>query len=482
MQALILWYNSNKMIDFSSKKVQLALRFFTYGVMTVSTVILTILAIYYAMGYRLNQSGLVIEQGGIIEFRSEPSGADVAVDGKPTGRQTPGRAYVGPGEHTARMQLNGYRTWEKTVSLLPGQLLWLDYTRFIPQTITTTPVKEFAALAATLPSPDNRRILVQEQANIPGFTLADISNEKEPTFTPVVIPDATLTRVDAKIGTFSLVEWSHDSRYVLVRHTNGAVNEVLRLDVINAEATVNVTRQFGLGLSEVHFAGNNSGIVYALVVDQLRRLDVPANTVAEGSVLGVTQFSVYDDRVAFVANRAELGQAIGVYQDGKETIVASAPVGASVRVALTEYFRHQHLAYSLENKGFIVTDPASPTPAPSTEFNLDQPATWLQFSPKGRFVIAGNGQVFNGYDLEVGHAYGGVLAASRAPQWLDPFHIWTDQDNILRLREFDGQNVNDITGVIGGFSSVLSVNEKVIFSFNKSAAGTFTLQSSRIIN
>lgn len=470
------------MIDFSSKKVQLALRFFTYGVMTVSTVILTILAIYYAMGYRLNQSGLVIEQGGIIEFRSEPSGANISVDGKPTGRQTPGRAYVGPGEHSVRMQLDGYRTWEKTASLLPGQLLWLDYTRFIPQTITTTPVKEFASITATLPSPDNRRILVQEQTNIPGFTVAEVSNEKEPTFTPFVIPDATLTKVDARTGAFSFIEFSQDSRYVLVRHVNGAVNEVLRLDVTSAEASINITRQFGLGITDVHFAGGNSGVVYARVVDQLRRLDISANVAAVGFAAGVTQFSVYEDRVAFVANRPELGQAIGVFQDGKETVVASAPADTTVRVALAEYFRHQHLAYSLENKVFIVTDPTSATPAQSSEFTVDQPAAWLQFSPKGRFVIAGNGQTFNGYDLEVGRSYGGALVATRPPQWLDPFHMWTDQDSLLRLREFDGQNTNDITGVTSGFSAVLSANEKVVFSFNKGAAGIFTLQSSRLIN
>src|SRR5262249_48758655 len=103
-------------IDLASKRARLALRFFTYGVMTLATILLTTLAVFYAMGYRFNQNDLTFEQGGLIQFRSAPEGAQVYIDGALQGFTTPGRANLGAGTHTVSMQLKGYRSWQKTVA------------------------------------------------------------------------------------------------------------------------------------------------------------------------------------------------------------------------------------------------------------------------------------------------------------------------------------------------------------------------------
>ena len=143
-------------ISLRSKRAQLALRFFTYGVMTLATVVLTTLAIFYAMGYRFNQSSLVFEQGGLVQFRSFPEGGTVVVDGTVQNFKTPGRANLSAGPHTIIMQQQGYRDWQRAITLAPGELLWLNYARLFPNSITTTPVKTFPAITATLPSPDHR--------------------------------------------------------------------------------------------------------------------------------------------------------------------------------------------------------------------------------------------------------------------------------------------------------------------------------------
>jgi hypothetical protein len=57
-------------ISLKSKKAKLALRFFTYGVMTLATVLLTTLAVFYALGYRFNRDTFTFEQGGLVQFRS----------------------------------------------------------------------------------------------------------------------------------------------------------------------------------------------------------------------------------------------------------------------------------------------------------------------------------------------------------------------------------------------------------------------------
>ncbi len=478
-----MWYNVNKMqstFDMSSKKVQLAIRFFTYGVMTISTIVLTVLAIYYAMGYRFN-TDLGVEQGGIIEFRSEPSGAAIMLDTAATGRQTPGRMFAQAGEHLVSMRLNGYREWSKKINLQPGQLLWLDYMRYIPQSITTAPVREFTALAKALPSPDHTWLMLQETQSDSHLLLADLSNERTPTFVTLAIPDAVLTKKDGARGALTLLEWDQTSRYVLLRHDVADIHEVIRLDRADPAAAVNINRQFSTAVTEAHFGANGGNIVIAKVASSLRRLDIAANTAAAPFAEGVTKFSVYNTTVGFVADRTQ-EKIVAIYEDDKETILTTVTPGKLVTMAITEYARHAYVAYNVgDSVGVIVRDPTS-SQSSSVQFNLDPATEWLQFSPKGRFVLGGSPTSWNGYDIETGQGYATLGGFARQPEWLDDFHFWSDANNVLRIAEFDGQNTQDITSVAFGFAAVLSPNERAVLSINKTPHGTFSLQTSGLIN
>src|SRR6266568_4201820 len=105
-------------IDLSSKRAKLALRFFTYGVMTVVSAVLTAFLVLVALGYRLDKD-LIFSQGGLVQFLSTPDSASVAIDGKLQGFHTPDKANLGAGRHSITMNLNGYHTWNKTVDLAP---------------------------------------------------------------------------------------------------------------------------------------------------------------------------------------------------------------------------------------------------------------------------------------------------------------------------------------------------------------------------
>lgn len=462
-----------------SKKAQLAVRFFTYGVMTISTVLLTILAIYYAMGYRFNDN-LAIEQGGIIEFRTEPSNAVITLDGQPTGRQTPNRTFARAGEHVVTMRLQGYRDWSKNIVLQPGQLLWLDYVRFIPQSVTTSPVREFTSLHSALASPDHAWLLMQQDATSPQIMLADLSNDRNPTLSTLVIPDQALTKKDGAHGRLTLLSWDPSSRYILVRHDMADTHEFIRLDRADPAAVINISRQFNLMITDARFGANGGNSIFVQVGGSLRRIDIGANNVSAPFAEGLRHFSVYDNSVGFVAER-DGRQIVAIYQDGKETKLAEDNLDKPAAVAVSVYARHTYLAYSFGGNGVVVRDPGS-SQSSSTEFMLDPTIQWLQFSPKGRFVMGGSPTAWNGYDIETGRGYSTPGGFASAPQWLDDFHFWVGSKGMLRIAEFDGQNTQDITSVTSGFSAVLSPNEQAIISINKTPHGTFVLQTSRIVN
>lgn len=477
-------------IDLSSKRARLSLRFFTYGVMTVATIVLTSLAVLHVMGYRFNRSLLTFEQGGLVQFRSQPNNARVVLDGKIQPFTTPGRANLPAGMHDVEMRLDGYRAWQKSVQVAPGQLLWLNYVRFIPETVQTAPLRTFDTLVRVVASPDKRWLLLQEQAAMPQFVIADAGNPQEPVYTTITLPDAQLTKRDGKLGQFAVAEWDLSSRYILIRHINGDTREFIRVDRTGREDAVNVSQLFGLHIIDAHFSGSNPNILYARTDDVLRRLDISSRSASAALVTGLTQFSVYgDDTIAFTALRQDdrtAEQVLGIYHGHAQTIARAAPADAQVRFAYGEYFRHTYLAFTMgDGIMHILRDPMTASASDAAEFasyDLGFKASWLRLSDNGRMVIAGHQNAFQTYDLELDRTYVGTVPGAttddRSPAWLDDYYLWTDGADTLRIFEFDGTNNQQITAVAPGFSVSLSQNGQALFSIGKNADGQYVLQRS----
>lgn len=482
-------------IDLSSKRARLALRFFTYGVMTLATILLTIAAVFYAMGYRFNQNDLTFEQGGLIQFRSLPANAQVVVDDKLQDFSTPGRANLGAGTHTIKMQLNGYRTWQKTVTLGAGQLLWLDYTRLLPDTITTREAATLNDATDALASPDHKWMVVHNKVDQPNFQLADLNDPKKPVLTDLTVPDAQLIKDGDSYGTFKVVEWDLSSRYMLLEHTVKDTHEYLRLDRQHASEAVNVSRLFSLNITEAHFAGSNPNILYAKTDNVLRSVDIGANSASAVLISGIEQFTVYgNDTIAFVATRnttegndATKQRIAGIYVNGKETVARTYAAGVAVSVAYSEYTRHAYLAITAgDGKVTILRDPTAVTKENTQVATIDlgKPITWLKFSSNGRMLALGNGSNVATYDLELDKTTAFTVSGAEltAPlQWLDDYYLWTDAGGSLRIFEYDNTNGRDITTVQAGLTASLSQDGAYLYSFAKNGAGQFGLQSSQLI-
>ncbi len=483
-------------IDLSSKRAKIALRFFTYGVMTISTIVISIVLIFFALGYRLDRN-LNFTQGGLVQFRSFPEGAEVMVNDRKQNFKTPGKINLPAGQHTASLALAGYRPWSKTFTLEPGQLAWLNYARFIPNTVETTNVRSFSSVVASLPSPDRHWLLLQTATNTPAFVLTDASNEKEPKFTAFELPEATITKQDGHYGTFEIVEWDLKSQYVLIKHHYGATTEFLRVDRSKPAEAVNITRVFGLPIAEAHFSGNNANIVFGNTDGILRRLDI-GNVSASGALAGeVQQFVVYgDNSIAFTGLQASPDdpalkrQIVGVHRGDKVTTIRTLPSDKQVVLAYSEYDDHDYLAIGTTDSAKIevVRDPradgAKDTNTVFAQFDLGATPQWLSFSNNCRMLVAQRGNAFATYDLEEARAYQFTVDfgadITTKLRWLDDFYLWSDAAGKLRIVEFDGKNDREITSVQPGFGITLSTNGKRLFSVGKAADGQFSLQASKL--
>ena len=115
-----------------SKHKVLMQRIVVYSLMTLSVIGLVVVLVFVMLGYQFNSDDGKIEQGGLVQFDSQPSGAEVTIDGAAFSTRTASKTTMTAGQHYITMNREGYTPWQKSITVVPGSVLWLNYTRLVP--------------------------------------------------------------------------------------------------------------------------------------------------------------------------------------------------------------------------------------------------------------------------------------------------------------------------------------------------------------
>lgn len=473
-----------------SKRKRQAILFFTYGFMTLATVVISAICILLIMGYRFDITDRSIEQGGLLQFRSVPGSAKITLNDEPLNFTTPGKLDVPAGTHRVTMQREGYNQWSKTVSVKPGELRWLNFARLVPTTIERkTPIKFTGPVTDAKPTPDRKFVAVWGDQAVPSMQIIDLRNENELVTRTVTIPATELTLQEGQPSQFRLVEWDFGSRFVLVLHTSGQVSEYISIDRTQTDGNVrNISKEFNLPFSDMHFSGSSGNLLYAQTGTDLRKIDIGSGSVSQPLVTGVEQYRLYrENDIAFVAVRADK-RVGGVYINEKETIVRSVNIEQPMLVDLSQYYSRYYLAVTTPLGVDVIKDPAETgesgarTHAQLSRGNVD--ISWVDFTSAGRFVVAGNTDRYVIYDLETDESYAvelkSSLAADTQPRWLDDFHTISTATGEVRMVEYDGGNPHTIGKSLSITPAFLSDDGTYIYHFVESN-GVIGLQSSQMI-
>ena len=286
-----------------TRRQQIAIRSFTYGAMTLAAVFGVLLSLAWAMGFRFDFNGGKLTQVALLQFDSFPNGATVKINGETLSSKTTTRENVQSGENTVEITKTGYRSWQKTVTLDPSEVRWLDYIRLIPNSITTDQIKSFSTVSEMLESPNQHWILLrtsdnERTNNAYVLTLADISDPKNVRFSDITISANDITApTSGQTEKFSIVEWDMGSRYILLKHQVGDTSEYLRIDRENPTMTSNLTKTFGLDISSPHFSGTSGQIFFALTGSDLRKFDASNQTASAPLATGVQSYQLTENNM-----------------------------------------------------------------------------------------------------------------------------------------------------------------------------------------
>jgi hypothetical protein len=150
---------------------------FVYGIMILAVVAIVAVLVLVVQGYRFNRYDGKLEQGGLVQFDSQPSGATVTADNSELANKTASKIVLSAGNHNITIGKSGYSTWKKDVIVKPGTVLWLNYALLFPTNPKVNTAAKYTAVASALPSPNEHTMAVMPDAAMPEITLTSLNTD-----------------------------------------------------------------------------------------------------------------------------------------------------------------------------------------------------------------------------------------------------------------------------------------------------------------
>ena len=483
----------------SSHRRQVVKQIAIYALMTAAVLSIVFMLILVMLGYRFDRAARTIEQGGLVQLNSIPSGANLTIDAAKLSATTSTKTTLTAGKHTITMSRKGYAPWQKTVDVKKGAILWLNYARLIPDKLTVETVAQLPAVTSTVPSPNRKLIAMTTEQTTPDITLIDISSDK-PKLQTLTLPEGSYTLPeDVESQRFVVNAWSASSRYVLVKHIYDDKNEWLVVDAENVAQSKNITVLFDVAVSDVQFSQNDDLALYVLMNGDVRKMNIEAATISAPLVRNVAEFSFYDESIIVYTTTidpATKSRSVGYRTDGanEPRVIRTYSDDGMIplHVTIDKYYNRTYVALAYGTTVEILsgslpksdsTDPLSL--AATATMAVPETIAFLSSRTEGRFFIAQHGKSYSVYDLELQKAtttpLRGEGSVNRELGWIDGYRTWSNLDGTLRLYEFDGANQHDIMPMLAGQNPVLSTNGRYLYAPTQDEAGVFQLSRVRLI-
>lgn len=474
-----------------SKRRQIIRSTIVYSVMTTLVVVGLAIALLYVLGYRFDSDNRTLDQGGLIQVESRPSGALVFYDGNQLSGKTPRQINASAGSHTVRMMRDGYRPWQKTIAVEAGGVHWLNYALLVPEDLKPSPVREFSDIEAASPLPGEDRMLVMASDRQPKFQLVDLDSKAA--VKSIALP--TRIRPDGN-GKYVIHDWSSNGRAVLLEYKSPVSSRWYILDVREPSRSVDASAIAGTGqaLRDVKFVTDSDRQLYAMLGQTIRRIDVNQRTISAPLVEGVTNYwqsdggiltyaTKYDDK----SNTRSLGYLTAGAAEPQIIQTVYTDKSTPLRMVIDEYQNRYYLA--LQNANTISVNRVELHRSDSGDssnmvnvatINTESAVSRLSFSPHNRFIVAQHDATYMTYDIELDRftstTLRGTDKVTEPISWLDQYHTWSSRDGELRSYEFDGENVQSFGEVVSDLPVKLTRNSEWLYVFRSSDDGVVLTQ------
>ncbi len=453
-------------LDPSKERAQTIRLLIGYVLVGVAILIATLILLYQAYGFGLSKDGEVI-QNGLVFISSQPSNAQIYLDGKLNKSSTNAKLQLPEGQYKTELKRTGYTSWQRIISVPGGSLQHFDYPRLFPTDLKTTNLKPYETSPSLATQSPDRRWLVVQQTSLPTtFDLYDLADAKNVTqnVTTISLPETLLTSVKTGTHSLKLVEWSTDNRHILLQHdytVNGtAASEYIMFDRQDPASSLNLTKTLLLTPTKqltLHDKKFDQYYVYDTEAHTLGTMTIGAAGTVTPLLEQVIAYKSYGkDMVLYVTDKAApAGQVLSMLYDGG-TIYKIREHGLTgpYLIDLAQYSNDWYIVVgaSGDNKVYIYKNPQSVRKSSNTAvlvpvqiMRMNAPNK-LQFSSNTEFVMIENGTSFVDFDAETDKGYRftskyPVDPPATAAAWMDGQRLTYVSGGKVVVYDYD--NIND---------------------------------------
>ena len=478
----------------AKKRRALQWRIVRYIIMVSTIFAIVTFSVLILLGYRLNRTTGVIQQGGLVQFVSEPTKASVTIGSAKLLDKTPSKITVNPGEYLVKMEKDGYQLWQKNVAIKAGEVLWLNSAKLVPRDITTVALRTIPTVADSFAQPKSGFISVLPDASKPVVERYDIRTGDLKSET---LDLSTLNTAVAKKDSYRFLEWNGSTKREILNHTYGKKNELVVVNVDNKDDSFVITPQGkAMPVDAIPDPRDSRDLIVRYSDGSVRSVDGDIGSVSAAVLTKTTSIKSFGSSIVYVKsvgkNMVETGY-LTLDNQLESKSVRRISTQQPVQFQVQQYFDTYFLTTVVGKNMTVQSTKSLPRSSDDTaaslklilSLELDNPPVSLRRLDAGQQISILQPSAVTNYDVESKSVTTTNLTDKDQKKlvklkWLDEFHYYLDNGGILRQYEYDGENQADITNVEAGHAAGYSQNGKYLYTFAKDKSG-FTLQRSTLI-
>ena len=449
-----------------------------YILVAIALALGSLVILFRTYGYDLDRKTGRVIQNGLIYLSAAPDQATVYLNGKNEGK-TDARLTKPSGRYKIKLNSEGYKPWQKTITLDGGSVERLSYPRLFPTKLVSSPLARLAKRPSLITtSPNKRWLIVGQPGSLRKFDEYNLSASLEKS-TSITLPKNLLTASSAghKIG---LVEWANDNRHFLIKHSFKGGHEFIVIDRQTPKSSVNINRVLSNKSATITLRNGryNSYYVFDRKNQQLLSGDLKSKN-TRLILNNVTSFKSFGDNTILYATSSGAPKnkiLIKVLDGDSSYTIRSLAARTDYLLGLAKFDGRWLMLVGDKSKDqvYIYEDPFSvlrlrdPGMLPTAiTLKLNKPAH-VSFSPNHRFVSVQRGAEFAVYDALDNRRYyyslGQGFSNNSPAFWMDEYRLYTIHKGRMLVFDFDGINRQFLTPAIADAKVFFNPDYKSLYS------------------
>ncbi len=444
--------------------------------MVVSALLLVVVATLSAMGFFISSNGQ-IEQSGLAQIHSIPTGASVTLDGSTLFSRTNLSRTMPAGKHYLKLSRTGYDTWEKDITMRSGVLMRIYYPRLFLQDRTidevlqlTKPSDSPQTLEFYSPSTSRNYILYAQQDST-SWQLIDIRNDeirRTELDLSDILPQVTkytpnanhqVTPVPTFDGEILDLRWSANDEYILAKIKTSEQVQWLLINLRNINNSLNLTKVFSLNFDQIEYIDDTANQLFVLENHHLRKINTSNQSVSKVLLDHIETFENYQNNLIYLTTSSDdlaHTRSVGIYKDGEAgtTTLATFNNNAKIYISLGNYYGDDYICYVVDNKPTILygTLPSysekgadlSQLKQLASELTYSTIPSHVEISQNNEFLLAYKDSQIMVIDLDAGELYE-YNSIGQPFYWLDSSMFYAFKDSQLYVWDYDGTNQRNLS-------------------------------------